>query len=85
MDNMDGIQHIAEESDITPVQNKKMKSNAFKEKECKVISYNEKSKSLDVNFEGFGIRIKNVNHFEGQTVVIKYKGEIGKSNFEYKI
>ena len=40
---------------------------------------------LDVNFEGHGIRIKNVDNFVGDTVIIKYKSEIGKPDFEYKL
>lgn len=63
---------------------KKQKNN-FKEKECKVISYNDKSKTLDVKFDGYGIRIKNVDTFSGDVAIVKYKGEIGKPNFEYKL
>lgn len=59
--------------------------NQFKEKECKVIRYNKLTKTLDVSFEGYGIRVKNVKEFSGNTVSVKYKGEIGKPNFEYKI
>ena len=61
------------------------KKYEFKEKECKVIAYNKRTHTLDVKFEGYGIRIKDVKDFSGDTVVIKYKGEIGKPNFEYKL
>lgn len=57
----------------------------IKEKECKVIRYNKFTKMLDVNFEGHGIRIKNVDNFVGDTAIIKYKSEIGKPDFEYKL
>lgn len=59
--------------------------NNFKEKECDVIACNKKEKTLDVNFDGFGIRIKNVDGFIGDKALIKYKGEIGKPNFIYKL
>ena len=78
-------EEVVKERETAPIKNKKAKNNTFKEKECKVISYNKKSKYLDVNFDGFGIRVKDVKDFNGSTVVIKYKGEIGKANFEYKI
>ena len=50
-----------------------------------MIAYNKRTHTLDVKFEGYGIRIKDVKDFSGDTVVIKYKGEIGKPNFEYKL
>lgn len=65
---------------------KKLKSNLrkdeFKTKECPVISYNKHSNTLDIMFDKYGIRIKNVKEFIGNIVNVKYKGEIGKPNFE---
>ena len=61
------------------------KNNGFKTKVCKVIAYNKRTNTLDVKFDGYGIRIKDVKDFSGNTVELKYKGEIGKSNFEYKL
>lgn len=61
------------------------KNTGFKTKECKVIAYNKRTNTLDVNFDSFGIRIKDVGNFNGDIVTVKYKGEIGKSNFEYKL
>jgi hypothetical protein len=65
---------------------KKLKSNLrkdeFKTKECPVISYNKHSNTLDIMFDKYGIRIKNVKDFIGNIVNVKYKGEIGKPNFE---
>lgn len=72
------------EEKLPKVQSRKIK-NEYKEKECKVISYNKKNLALDVKFDKYGIRIKDVKDFSGESVVIKYKGEIGKSNFEYKL
>lgn len=61
------------------------KNNGFKTKVCKVIAYNKRTNTLDVKFDGYGIRIKDVKDFSCNTVELKYKGEIGKSNFEYKL
>lgn len=61
------------------------KKNEFKEKKCKVIAYNKRTETLDVRFDSYGIRIKNVKDFNGDIATIKYKGEIGKPNFEYKL
>lgn len=63
----------------------KGKIEAFKEKECKVIAYDKRTKVLDVFFDNFGIRLFNVPHFDGTTATIKYKGEIGTAGFEYRI
>ena len=62
------------------------RNNEYKIKKCEVISYNERTKTLDVRFDKFGVRIKNVESFNnGNIVEIKYKGEIGKPNFEYRL
>ena len=62
-----------------------MKKDDYKYKECKVINYDNCAKTLDVIFDQFGIRIFNVENFNGCTAIVKYKGEIGKPNFEYKL
>lgn len=59
--------------------------NDFKEKECRVIAYSKKNNILDVDFGGYGIRLNDVKDFEGNVAVVKYKGEIGKPNFDYKL
>lgn len=60
---------------------KTKKNTGFKTKECSVIGYNNITNTLDVNFDGYGVRISNVENFDGSIVAIKYKGEIGKPNF----
>lgn len=57
----------------------------FKEKECRVLSYNKNLGILDIVFDGYGIRLTNVKNFSGNTAKVKYRGEIGKPNFECKI
>lgn len=60
-------------------------SNKFKTKKCKVIAYHNHTNTLDVKFNEYGIRIKDIKDFSGDIAIVKYKGEIGKSNFEYKL
>ena len=60
----------------------KRQKDAFHEKQCKVIRYDKRNKILDVMFDRYGIRIKDVKVFKSDCVTVKYKGEIGKPNFE---
>ena len=69
---------------LPKIQPRKNKSQ-FKEKECEVIKYNKITKTLDVKFDKYGIRIKDVEDFNGDIAIVKYKGEIGQPNFEYKL
>lgn len=57
----------------------------FNQKECEVIAYDGRLKVLDVRFGKYGIRIKDVENFTGNTAIVKYKGEIGSPNFEYQL
>lgn len=61
------------------------KEKDFKEKLCPVLNYNKRLKILDIVFDGYGIRLKDVDDFCGETVMIKYKGTLGKQNFQIKI
>lgn len=53
----------------------------YKTKKCNVLSYNADTKELDIDFSGYGIRLYNVSENIGASVNIKYRGEIGTSNF----
>lgn len=68
-------------------KSKPLANKNYKLKNCKVIFHNKNNNTLDVLFNGYGIRVKNVHNFDNtnDTVDIQYRGEIGKSNFEYKI
>lgn len=62
--------------------------NDFKEKECRIINYNIRCKILDIDFDGYGIRIKNVENAEinkTNTISVKYRSEIGQPDFEIKL
>lgn len=84
-DNYDAVT-LSDDSNIYK-KSKNLANKNYKVMKCKVISYNKKNNTLDVLFNGYGIRIKNVQNFDNtiNTVDIQYKGEIGKSNFEYKV
>jgi len=73
---------------LTSKKSKLISTNKnYKIMKCKVISYNKNSNILDILFNKYGIRIKDVKNFDNNlnTVNIQYKGEIGKPNFEYKL
>lgn len=57
----------------------------YKTEKCKVLLYNEKTKELDINFKGYGIRLNNVDKIDSDFVLLKYHGEIGKPNFSFKL
>lgn len=57
----------------------------YKTEKCKVLSYNEKTKELDIDFKGYGIRLNNINNIQSDFVAIKYYGEIGKPNFSCEL
>lgn len=75
------------EENFEPVLPKKPQKTktGFKTKECRVIEYDKNAKTLDVYFDKYGIRIKDVENFVGETAILKYKGKIGTPNFEYKL
>lgn len=66
---------------VTKSRSRRLKNN-LKEKKCEVIKYDKKNKILDIKFDSYGIRLKNVESFYNNNyIIIKYKGEIGKANF----
>lgn len=76
---------VLEEVTEEVLPRKPKRNNNFKTKKCRVISYNNATKTLDVLFDQYGIRIHDVFDFYGDTIEIKYKGSIGKPNFVYKL
>lgn len=87
------ITSMEEKKDAKNVSNKKppkkaqnnSKTDMYKEKKCNVLLYNKKSNVLDVNFDGYGIRIFNVKNFNGKSINVKFKGVIGNPDFQYKV
>lgn len=77
------IENINKSKSARPYSRKS--KDVFKEKECKVINYNKSTKTLDIEFDRYGIRIKNIDSFDGtEMVIVKYKSEIGKPDFMVK-
>ena len=52
---------------------------------CKVLAYNPRTKELDIDFKGYGIRLNNAEIINSDYVDIKYIGEIGKPNFSCEL
>lgn len=87
MDNKTEKEEVSNDlSSTTKARSRKLKEQ-FKEKQCKIINYNSRTKTLDINFDGYGIRIKDVELLsnDASNVQVKYKGEIGKPNFIIRI
>ena len=57
----------------------------YKIEKCKVLSYNARTKELDIEFKGYGIRLRNTENINSDFVDVKYIGEIGKPNFSCKL
>lgn len=75
---MDGIKESTSKS-------KTKTRNMVKHKVCKVLSYNKDFRELDIEFDGYGLKIKNVGECNSETVNIDYHGEIGTPSFAYKL
>lgn len=82
---MEEVKEVLEETTEEILPRKPKRNNNFKTKKCRVISYNKTTKTLDILFDQYGIRIYSVFDFQGDTIEIKYKGTIGKPNFVYKL
>ena len=63
----------------------KIATEKYKTEKCKVLSYNKKTKELDIDFKGYGIRLNNAEVINSDYVDIKYIGEIGKPNFSCEL
>lgn len=71
-------------SETTSIRQRKT-TNEYKEKECPILSFNKKTSCLDIQFDTYGIRLKNNQNVSGDKITVKYKGEIGKPNFKIKL
>jgi len=78
--NMETIENLKENIEVEKTVTKR-----YKTEKCKVLSYNEKTKELDIDFKGYGIRLNNINNIESNFVTVKYYGEIGKPNFSCEL
>lgn len=65
----------------------KTKKPVMKNKECKILRYNHKNKTLDVMFDEYGLHFNSVknDYSNAEFANVKYKGTIGKSTFVYQL
>lgn len=69
---------------------KKEETNTFetikyKTEQCKVLSFNPNTKEIDIDFKGYGVRLKNAEYAESGFVLVKYSGEIGNPDFTCRL
>lgn len=77
------VKEVVEEK-IEEKSVKKTVKNEPQTKECKVMNYSPILKMLFVSFDGYGLVIRNVKcKPDVDSVMIKYSGEIGKSDFKF--
>ncbi len=62
-----------------------MPEERFRNMKCKVLSFNNVTHELDIDFQGYGIRLYNVKNIKEDYVIVKYKGKIGTPNFSCKV
>ena len=78
--NLEVVENAETKTSIAATEIKKHKTI-----KCKVLAYNARTKELDIDFKGYGIRLNNVEIINSDYVDIKYIGEIGKSNFSCEL
>lgn len=76
--------NVAESNDKPKAQVKK--KSTYKEKECQVLRFNKKDKTIDIMFDKYGVKLRtNMNNYDAKTITVKYKGTIGTKDFEIKL
>ena len=78
--NLEVVENAETKTSIVKTEIKKHKTI-----KCKVLAYNTRTKELDIDFKGYGIRLNNAEIINSDYVDIKYIGEIGKSNFSCEL
>lgn len=61
------------------------KETRYKKEKCKVLDYNIKSKELDIDFRGYGVRLYDIEITPSDAVIVKYTGTIGEPDFKCKV
>ena len=79
-ENIEVIENAEVKTGIVETETKK-----YKTIKCKVLAYNTRTKELDIDFKGYGIRLNNAEIINSDYVDVKYVGEIGKSNFSCEL
>lgn len=78
------VQENSETEHIRSRRNTK-KRETKQVKQCKVLRYTEKTRTLGLLFDNYGIQIKDVDKPAGDIVSVEYTGEIGKPNFKFSM
>ena len=57
----------------------------YREKLCKVISYDPVRKTMNVTFDSHNIQLKEVDSYNSDVVIVEYSGEIGTPDFTFRL
>lgn len=70
-----------------PKKRNRLKNNFdYKIEKCKILAFNPKEKTLDIDFKNYGVRISNVsNIIDNDFIEVKYWSEIGKPDFKVEL
>ena len=80
----ESVDTVADSNDKPKAQVKK--KSAYKEKECKVLRFNKKEKTIDIMFDKYGVKLRTaMDNYDAKTITVKYKGKIGTKDFEIKL
>lgn len=66
-------------------ESKSKKTVSEKLMKCPVVKYDKKYKTLDADFCGCVLRFYDVEKCDSELVNIKYRGTLGKCDFEYSL
>lgn len=78
------VDAITDSNDKPKAQVKK--KNTYKEKECQVLRFNKKDKTIDIMFDKYGVKLQtSMDGYNNETITVKYKGKIGTKDFEIKL
>lgn len=74
-----------ENIDIKESKDESYKKAKKKIKQCRIIKFDPLRKRIKIDFDGYGIDVSDVVEIKSEYVRIEYSGEIGRSNFKFRI
>jgi hypothetical protein len=74
-----------ENIDIKESKDESYKKVKKKIKQCRIIKFDPLRKRIKIDFDGYGIDVSDVVEIKSEYVRIEYSGEIGRSNFKFRI
>ena len=79
----ESVDAVTEPNDKPKAQVKK--KSTYKERECRVLRFN-KDKTIDIMFDKYGVKLRTtMDNYDAKTMTVKYKGTIGRKDFEIKL